>query len=559
MPRVLLPFTLLLVFAGVLRLHALDAQLPQTRDADSLVVQQAEQIEQLLAGERAKLKLSPLYPHLLAHLLARVPGRLARSAPADAPLAAHLAAARHPDLTARRLLAFLSLLAVPGTYLMARRMLSSGWSLVAAAFVATSLLHVLYGRMARPHGAMTSFAVWTVAALPWALRTGGAWRIGVCSALAALTVGCLHSGLSVLPACALACVFLVADRGPRALWKVSIPLAFLGASLWLFYPFAFDPDAGLFANRPFEEDALAGQGFERILSTFRAHDPVLGVLALVGVVALLGAARRGGRFWGEERGRAALLAIGHALPYAIAIGLYAHNWHRFSIVLVPYAALLAAGGLAHLARLAPARVRPRAGVALAALALALPTYAAGRFLWLQRQPDVYELVAAWVAEHVDRAEDRCVASSLLSLPVEQDLESASRMPQWLTSPWQEYLRRVQPTWRDGGYSIRTLFIRPDLSDEPRRVTVRDVRRILKHADARWAFVVTPSGPRTAYDETPAAVEAAGGVLVERFRLFESKQLKGDRGGSDHFGDEALRFALGARGMGPSIDVFRLKD
>ena len=117
----------------------------------------------------------------------------------DAPLAEHLAAAARPQLQVRLTIALLASLIVPATWLLVSWFVGRSWAFFAAALVAASLLDVSFSQQSRPHavsGAVFLAAVLAAvrmrrsADLPSYLLAGGA---------AALAIGCLQSGITVLP------------------------------------------------------------------------------------------------------------------------------------------------------------------------------------------------------------------------------------------------------------------------------------------------------------------------------------------------------------------------
>ena len=103
-----------------------------------------------------------------------------------------------------------------------------------------------------------------------------------------------------------------------------------------------------------------------------SYDPVLGGLALVGLLFALARARR----WLRTRGRWADLVVllGFAGTYFVILALYRNTLARYLLPLMPYFACLAAAGLAGIAGLATRACTPFVR-ALAFAALAFPSYA----------------------------------------------------------------------------------------------------------------------------------------------------------------------------------------
>src|SRR5262249_4419778 len=153
------------------------------------------------------------YPNLLPRLVLLLPGP-ADAAPAPVPLEAHLARAARVRFDIRIVIALASVLAVPATYLLARRFLEPAWSLLPAAWLAASLLLAWFAQQERPHAAAASFYVLTVvAALALRERPRPASLALACLGTAA-SLGSLQSGIFVVPS-VLAALWL-ADRGATA-------------------------------------------------------------------------------------------------------------------------------------------------------------------------------------------------------------------------------------------------------------------------------------------------------------------------------------------------------
>lgn len=189
----------LTAFAGLLRCVELSNGLPQANDPDAAVVMQAIELDRPEGPRRGRM--SSFYPMLLARAVDALPGRLMVLAPRGATADEHLVAAANPEVVTRRLIALISLLAIPATYLLARRFLPPMWSVYAAGLLAVSLLHLTNSRLAKPHGAIASFLVITLVSAMWLARRG---TLGGCIAKAlgaGLTVGCLHTERLSCPPC----------------------------------------------------------------------------------------------------------------------------------------------------------------------------------------------------------------------------------------------------------------------------------------------------------------------------------------------------------------------
>ena len=528
--RSLIALFLVLMGASGLRLACLETGLPQTRDPDSVIVGQALVLEH--QGHWGADKVSALYPAFLADSLAILPGKLRTSLGDQASLEEHLAAARRPDLLARRWLALLSLLALPAVWALARRWSSALGATIACAFLATALTHVVFTRMARPHGAVTAFGVLTIWALGWSLQRPGWGPVLLTGALAGLCVGCLHSGAAVLIPCLVACIWQLRSHGRVVLPKLISAIA-LAAAIVL-WSYRFVGDKGVFDRRVMD-NPLDGSGWHAILDRLWHADPVLLVASAIGLGFVLLRLSRPANH-GPARSVAWLCAI-HALPYLFAIGLYRWSWLRFSLVLFPYLALLAA-----LPFDALARTRPRLATCAALASLALPTWASARYVWVQSQPSILT-VAAEVVEDIIEPGERVILSSTATLPVAQRRESLSRMPRFLLSPWEAYLLR-----RPSELPLDSIDIRYLSSDRG---------EAWPPSEARVAEKLRASGARLAVVHThePMALQAVEAAQGKRLMQLDPLPV-----GSDATREYSLlRYALDVKRMGRRTRIYSLPE
>src|SRR5262249_39747635 len=143
-----------------------------------------------------------------------------------------------------------------------------------------------------------------------------------------------------------------------------------------------------------------GGGFAVVLDTLISFEPVATALALVGVGALIvQLARRKAR--GEPSDRGDLwVVLAYAVPYFVAVGLYAKSFDRFVIPLLPFVALLAAFGARAIAHGAARALAPSSRaklVAALAVVLLLPsTLFAWKLGSIRAADDTWTRAAAWV-------------------------------------------------------------------------------------------------------------------------------------------------------------------
>jgi dolichyl-phosphate-mannose-protein mannosyltransferase len=455
---------LLLSLAGLaLRLTGIGCMLPQIPEQDNCYVMQVRLVadgshESAIQWDYSK------YPHLISRLLLLAGDPDEAGGPPPRSLEEHLDLASRDSLRPRILIALIGALCVPATYALARQFLGAGWSLLAAAFLSTSLLHLSFSQQGRPHVAAAAFALMAVVAAVRVRRFGRILDYVLAGLAAALAIGTLHSGVAALLPIAAAHVLREraaanpsssARRGPRwrAHAKLLIPLAIAALGVWLFYPFSYNgamPEAGpigLEENRlrlgghRIEWAKLNGSGTPIVIESFWSYDPLLFVLAALGVAIWIWRRLRGA---GGDRPPNPALAVvlWYALPYLFAICLYSDVYERFVIPLLPFLACTAAFSARAIAsgvcRLFP-RARERAAAAVGTivglLLLALPAFASVKLAVLKARPDTATLAAQWIRAHADSERDRIFMSTRIDLPLLQDPDSLQRNVAEGIWPW----------------------------------------------------------------------------------------------------------------------------
>jgi hypothetical protein len=508
---------LIVAAALALRLIGLGHELPQHSDEDPILVGQAETLRSLWAGERPARALEPHYPLLLAGALALWPLPAAGATDEAAlTLDEHLARASRGPRRARLLVALLSTLAVPLTYLVARRFVQTRCALFAAALVATSLLHLQLSQAARPHGALASFlalGLW----LDLRLFERGGWRAHLAAgAAAALALGTLHTGASALLPLAAAQLVRLRRDGARALPCVLCAWALVALVGWLAYAPPGLSGAGAelstsqgvvnLSGHVFPDTVFDGGGFARVLPLLAQTDPVLVALALAGLaLALAGWSLRA-----QRPGPAAWLVGAWALPFLLVLGLYGRLPARFLLPLVPVLAVLAALALQ---RLAARRPGP-APVVLAAALLALPLYAGARLAWLRARPAAAEVTAKWIEANLDPERDLLYLDASACPPIAMREEGGGRLFAASFLPWDAYLDALAPGAIEGSvWRTRRLIAR-----DPRTQRLRQDHEALlgvlgrpaeEPAARRFAVVAFDAHPQ-GRDRACEAVLAAGG-------------------------------------------------
>lgn len=369
-------------------------------------------------GERVRL--ADFYPRLLPRLISLGPAGWAGGEEFAADAGRPSSAAT--VLEVRAWVALLNALAVPLTYLLARRFVDAPAALFAAASLATSLLAVLFSHQARPHAVTTTATVLALLACVRATvrSTRASWIVA--GAACGLSLGTLHNGVAILPALVVAA--WVAGPTPRASAR-HLALSALGLlPLVLFsYPAALrglvprvSDDGGTLdlAGHTVLLRYFDGGGLQGLWRTLAGFEPVLGVAAALAALAWLRSRRRAA--WRASPALAVVLAF--ALPYLLILVLYRDSRERFYSPLLPPLAIAAAWGLERLlARLAPAR-RASATLGLGALLLLPGLASCLRLDWLHRRPHGVRVLADWIAANVATAGARIALPTGVDLPLD---------------------------------------------------------------------------------------------------------------------------------------------
>lgn len=479
MPRkaVVLALVALTAWTAIVRLVGCDFGVPLMKEADTFIVEHLRMInEGEVRIDRAQSALQ--YPSLLAHLASLFTDRTLTPTGAEHTLDEHLASAATLWITVRRIVALVSVLIVPATFLLARRFVTDGWALFAAALTSFSLLHVFFSQQARCHGLVASLAVSSIVAILW-LRRSPSWSAyALVAVLVALTAGSFHSGLAVLAP--LVTAQLLRKDGRWRDLRLLLPLALTAVSFRVFYWYYFD-DAARAAKgendgtiEAFTQGMFDGSGFVRLARTAWFYEPVLSVLALLAVLVLI--ATRGRRALGQKPvdGRDALVVLSYVTPYLVLAGSFSATYERFALPLVPHAAVLAAWGLSALFSRAGNVHARRAVVALALASLVVPAAASTKLSWLRAQPNTAERATAWLRANVTSPADQAIfALPPLDFGVMRTVDSLRYPPGRAAffTPWTIYQNklvddaRVGPLYRIYWLSAKEGHTRLESDDE----------------------------------------------------------------------------------------------
>jgi hypothetical protein len=272
---------LLTLFALALKLATLDFGLPYSQEPDPHILGQVEALSKESVTD-SDIYYSSIYPHLLARAAMLAGAKPVSGAGPDASLERHLEAASALHERVRLVIALISVLLVPATWWIARAFLERRYALLAAAFVATSLLALQFSQQARPHAASAALIALAVAAALRLRRRGDTLSFCIAGLAAAAAVASLQNGAAVLLACFAAYLLREGTSGWRR-WldaRLLIPIALLAAAVRVFWPYLFVPAPPDALERSSAPEATSSAG------TFVA----LGLGVLLIVVGAIGAA-----------------------------------------------------------------------------------------------------------------------------------------------------------------------------------------------------------------------------------------------------------------------------
>jgi hypothetical protein len=553
----------LVALAAALRLSGLDRLQPHAQEADAYLVLQMQLHRD---GEVARGDLPVAYyayPTLAARALAWIPAaRLAPDTPPERYLERSLAAASADVVRVRALVALVSVWLAPLTWLLARRLLGGGPALLAAALVALSVLHLLFGQQARPHGLQATFALASVLA---AMRlrerpTWGAYALGAaCCALAWAT---LHNGIAAL--LPLFAGHFLRERAPRRPWWAAglflVPLALVA---WAFYPPRLAAEGGVldFGGHTLPLSAFDGSGFRLVARYLWDYEPALLIASLAGLAcgaAALALRSRAVEPADRQRRADVWIALAYALPYFAALCLTGLTQDRFLLPLLPFLACIAAWPVAL------ARAKPVFAWCLALLVLVFPVLAVAQFVRLRAAPDTIERAAEWVEAHVDPESERVATSASLALPLLHAPEAlraasedyATRQNVWMR--WQLAHLPLEEQAPFGGGRRWKLFLAPGkLLHMNKPHSREELEAWLDGTGADYAIL-----ERSRRMEFIPQAAALRELVAERGELVEAIRGEDERWCTERPQDfqEIPSFVprlLAATAFGPCIEIYRL--
>jgi hypothetical protein len=563
----------LTLVAFVERWAGLRFLLPHSREADTAIVHIAA-LHDLPAGKGPNdaAYASTIYTFLFSNVLIALPGsNYPVAPPPGATLEQHLDAAAEPYMRARRLIALLSLLVVPCTYLIARRFLEPWWSVFATALVTTSLLGLEMAQQAKPHGGLAGTTALALVAVLGILRSSSIRAYLFAGVACALALGSLLSGAFVLPSLAIAHLAAWRADRERKRWIGLALAALLCAGGFVYaYPFLVfhDPlkseskETLNLGQQTLDWRGWKGEGFPDMLPQMWAHEPALVVLVLCALLMLVvGLARRTIPIKSALRPETLVVAL-HALILIVMFGVHERFYPRYLVPALPAFAVFGAWFVRAICTMLGALTRSTTtwraiSITVALLVLALPAWASAHFAMLRARDDTAIVAARWIEANLPRDSGPIAIDFLLAYPLLQDRAAIKEAPAWAWQPWQRYQIDVMPeldspatTW-----NLRPIFKPGIMADQ--KIDRGEVLDRLAQLDAQWAVVAVPNPVDAARDETCAALRERYGEPVARILPF------GPGGSIDSIltrdvDPQFLAHMLTLDRLGPPIEVFKLR-
>jgi len=553
--------------ALALRLCGVGFLLPQMTESDGRVIH--EQVLHLERGDEhpERDRSFGFYPLLIARVTALAFDHDPVLEPATS-LEEHLRRAAISHVRVRIVGAILSVLIVPATWLLARSLLAEGMALLAAAFMATSTLHLWFAQQGRPHSAAAAFGLIAILSALRLRRSGRPIDVLAAGLALGLAVGSLESGVATIPAFAAALFLREGGVRRAAIGWYGLALAILGFCVWYFYPFLFAPSTGrdaatlavqgktmnLFGHLIFL-DQFRGAGFVKMVAALRDYEPWIAALAMLGLALALSTAARKL----PERWKDLVVVLSHALPYALLACLYARTYPRFATPLLPYLCVLAAYAVSRISARLPA-----AQTAVPLVLLAPQAWLAVRLDHARRAPDTIEETARWISANIPPGDEPVLVLPSLEIPLpDTDASLAAKAPMFddANRPWLWYQYRLAP--EDRPRPQWNFVSMPMVTDSDRAAIARDPATYLRGLRSQWA-VIEVYGP----GRKPAvlgSVRAGLEQIADRVARFVPDPV--DEGQDlplvyqdDEFARTSVwawRTAL-ARCVGPVMEVWRIR-
>jgi len=479
-------------------------------------------------------------------------------------LATEVVRANHDHIFLRRCVVVLGSLSIAAAWLLARRFVGSGWALVTAGFVGTSVLAFCLVTQSRPHSVALPAIVLAVAASVEVVRRGTMSASLLAGLASGAAIAALQNGAAVLLPLAAAHALRLRSDWKRAIIGLTAASVVVAACFFYAYPaalakvlakpFAGSTRHGFLASHGVVLEDFQGGGFGVVLRTFAYHDPLLLLGAAATLVAGIVVLVRRRTVLPNLRDEL-LVVLAFCVPYVIALGLFERTFFRFALPLVPFAALFTAIGL---------RALGRAGVVLAAGILVVQTACIVQIVRLHVAGDTAEQAAAWIDENLDRHTARIAISPWVDLPLVRTSEALAAHgigSQDEFAHWLDHQRAMDPAQRDAmGWAIVDMPLRRAVQ---RNALAADPAAFIRALDADYVLVDVFAGRERPIMAHVREGARATGRLIARFTPQgpdeEGPQQLDPYASLEMFGQDRFVFLIfGARALGTGLELYRIE-
>ncbi len=448
---------------------------------------------------------------------------------------------------------------VPVLFVISRRINSAHRGWLAAGMGAFSLLLVQFSHQARPHAALATFALLSVALLvAAACGAGKKWAVAatICSAM---TIGTLQNGIVILLPFMLAWLFRIhgAKRRMPALWEGALNGALLLVLILPLYPDVFHDYGGILIGiiSGHESAFTLGAGSHMLnLEMFSlANVPVFlenvfdyQPLLLAAVPAALV------YFVWSLRNRVRVLVVGMAFPLVqlTVWATFVDSYARITMILTPFFIVLVAYGLEDILFTIRDPQRSRRLYALVCVLVLLPMLVTAlRFDLVTAQTDTRTQASQWVDENLPENSVILVNFQALELiPTKESVEiqqqeypgSLGTYDQWLLN--QDY--SADPSLHPA-FDIINGYLMPER-----------MPALLEERKVEYLLITTSQAEITKESDPLAEYAQEHGALVRAFcpahnvnRLFLPEEIQ----------TLAVRYLWEVDRPGPIVLLFRLGE
>jgi hypothetical protein len=499
------------------------------------------------------------YPDLWMHAAALVPR--ADPGPPATDLERQRAQASADIAYLRRWVALLSSIVVVGTWLVARRFMSSGWSLAAAALAGLSVLNLCHSTQARPHAIECTAILFAVAAAIDVARKG-TWRASVVAALVTgAAIAVLQSGVAALFPFVVAHALRVRTDGARALGRLAVAAVIVVAIALFAYPGIVDGwterdgnARGFLGEHTVNLADFRGQGSKAVVLAFWNHDPLLLVAcaaAIMGVAARFRSQRKLSARIGPEL----CVVLAFVVPFLVVLGLYKHTYYRFVLPLFPFAAVFTVHWMQSMRRI---------GQWICGIVLLAQLGLVIQVVRLHRAPDTAERAAAWLAEHVERETTRVWIAPTTDVPLLRTsaaLKSEGASPRSAFAPWIDYQRSLANEVLDAhGFSILDLPLR---FEQQRALLTADPDAFVRGLGASYLVLeVFDDSERPVLSALRRAAQARGTLLAsfvpEGAQASDPHGIEPYASAEYYAQDRFVWRILDAEALGPYLEIYRFE-